>query len=188
MANRLKVPVGPRDHRLGPDTAPVTLVEYGDFECPQCAQAHPIVKRVKETFGDGLRLVFRHFPLTNSHPHAQHAAEAAEWAVAHRTDVFWEIHDALFAASKSLSDDKIISLTKQLNLPGDELPESWASRIFLKRVKEDFLSGIDSGVTGTPGFFINGERLQGGWDEVGLVRAIEAAATRASESALRPFD
>ena len=107
MPSPLTLPVGPRDHRQGPDSAPVTLVEYGDFECPQCAAAYPIVGRLRDTFGQRLRFVFRHFPLTNSHPHAQHAAEAAEWAAA--AGAFWPMYDALYAARADLNDRKIVA-------------------------------------------------------------------------------
>src|SRR5262245_23348995 len=100
MPNPLTLPVGDRDHALGPASAPLVLVEYGDFECPQCAAAHPIIKQIEDTFGDRLRFVFRHFPLTSSHPHAQRAAEAAEWAAT--AGKFWEMHDALYANNKAL--------------------------------------------------------------------------------------
>ena len=179
MPNVLKLPVGPRDHRQGPDDAPVTLVEYGDFECPQCAAAHPILRRVRATFGDGLRFVFRHFPLTSSHPNAQRAAEAIEWVTAQNDDLFWPFHDLLYADSKSLSEKQIIARIDQLGLPGKEFPAVWQAHTYLKNVKQDFISGIDSGVTGTPAFFINGVRHPGTWDEVALVRAIEAAGREA---------
>jgi protein-disulfide isomerase len=180
MANLLKVPVGERDHRLGPDTAPVTLVEYGDFECPQCAAAHPILAKVRETFGDTLRFVFRHFPLTSSHPNAQRAAEAAEWINALDPTAFWRFHDLLYADSKALSEKSIIARADELGFPGKDFPAVWQAHTYLKNVKQDFISGIDSGVTGTPAFFINGVRHPGAWDEVALVRAIETAAHAAT--------
>ena len=173
MANVLKLPVGPRDHRQGPDDAPVTLVEYGDFECPQCAAAQPILKHIKATFGESLRFVFRHFPLTSSHPNAQRAAEAIEWVAAQAEGAFWPFHDALYADSKSLSEKQILIRIDELGLPGNEFLAAWQAHTNLKRVKEDFISGIDSGVTGTPAFFINGVRHPGSWDEVALVRAID---------------
>jgi protein-disulfide isomerase len=151
----------------------VTLVEYGDFECPQCAAAHPIVARVVQTFGDRLRFVFRHFPLTNSHPNAQHAAEEAEWAAAR--SAFWPMHDALYDAQKHLSDRRMLELAAGLGLPGADLQRAWVEHSFIGRVKEDFASGLASGVTGTPSFFINGVRHDGGWDELSLSHAIEAA-------------
>jgi protein-disulfide isomerase len=173
MPSLLTLPVGPRDHVRGPTNAPVTLVEYGDFECPQCGAARPIVARVIDTFGDRLRFVFRHFPLTNAHPNAQHAAEEAEWASAQ--NAFWPMHEALYAAQNSLSDRRMLELAASLGLPGAELAKAWASHSFIGRVKEDFASGLKSGVTGTPAFFINGVRHEAGWDELALSHAIEAA-------------
>jgi len=176
MPSELKRPVGPGDHRQGPDDAPVTLVEFGDFECPQCARAYPVVKRLQATFGDRLRFVFRHFPLTSSHPHAQRAAETAEWAASHGEDAFWKMYDALFVAPDKLTERHLVARAASLGLSGDELEKAWASHTFIPRVKQDFLGGIDSGVSGTPGFFINGVRHEGAWDEVALTQAIEAAA------------
>jgi protein-disulfide isomerase len=173
MPNLLTLPVGPRDHIKGPESAPVTLVEYGDFECPQCGAAYPIVGRVIDTFGDRLRFVFRHFPLTSSHPNAQHAAEEAEWASAQ--DKFWPMYDALYAAQKHLSDRRMLDIAAGLGLAGRELEAAWAAHTFIARVKEDFTGGLKSGVTGTPSFFINGVRHEGGWDELALSHAIEAA-------------
>jgi|SoiMethySBSTD1v2_1073268.scaffolds.fasta_scaffold1666490_2 protein-disulfide isomerase len=173
MPSLLTLPVGPRDHIKGPESAAVTVVEYGDFECPQCAAAYPIVGRVLDTFGDRARFVFRHFPLTSSHPNAQHAAEEAEWAAAQ--DKFWPMYDALYAAQKHLSDRRMLDIAAGLGLAGRELEGAWAAHTFIARVKEDFVSGLKSGVTGTPSFFINGVRHEGGWDEISLSHAIEAA-------------
>ena len=173
MSAPLTLPVGPRDHIRGPETAPVTLVEYGDFECPQCAAAYPIVERIVDTFGERLRFVFRHFPLTNSHPNAQHAAEAAE--VAARGGRFWPMYDALYAERAKLSDRKILECGALAGVASVEIERAWASHELLGRIKEDFASGIKSGVTGTPSFFINGARHEGGWDELALAHAIEAA-------------
>jgi protein-disulfide isomerase len=173
MPALLTLPVGPRDHSRGSASAPVTLVEYGDFECPQCGAARPIVARVAHTFGDRLRFVFRHFPLTSSHPNAQHAAEEAEWAAA--LNVFWPMYDALYAAQNRLSDGRMMELAAGLGLSGAALQRAWIEHTFIARVKEDFASGLASGVTGTPSFFINGVRHEGGWDEMALSQAIEAA-------------
>jgi protein-disulfide isomerase len=103
---RLTVPVSQRDHQQGPATAPVTLVEYGDYECPYCGEAYPIVKEIKLRLGDRLRFVFRNFPLTQSHPHAEHAAEAAEAAAAQGK--FWEMHDSLFEHQQALDDTHLV--------------------------------------------------------------------------------
>jgi len=173
---RLTAPVGPRDHAQGPDTAPVTLLEYGDFECPQCGSAYPIVKQLQSLFGARLRFVYRHFPLTNSHPHAQRAAEAAEWAAAH--GAFWPMHDALFTHREALADGEILKRVPGLGLDPASLPRAWAEHTYIARVKEDFLSGIASGVVGTPAFFVNGVRHQQAWDLETLGRALDDAAQR----------
>jgi len=177
MPASLTVPVGPRDHVRGAEGALVTLVEYGDFECPQCAAAYPIVGRIFDTFGDRLRFVFRHFPLTNSHPNAQHAAEAAE--VAAQGGVFWPMYDALYGERAKLSDRKILECGAATGVSSVEIERAWASHEMLGRIKEDFASGIKSGVTGTPSFFINGTRHESGWDELALAHAIEAAGNAA---------
>jgi protein-disulfide isomerase len=172
MPASLTLPVGPRDHARGPASAPVTLVEYGDFECPQCAAARPIVARLADTFGERVRFVFRNFPLTNSHPNAQRAAEAAEWAASH--GAFWPMHDALYDAQNSLSNRRMLDIAAGLGLASAELERAWAAHTFIARVKEDFASGLASGVTGTPSFFINGLRHEAGWDELSLSHAIES--------------
>jgi protein-disulfide isomerase len=177
MAASLTVPVGARDHIRGPEAAPVTLVEYGDFECPQCAAAYPIIGRILDTFGDRLRFAFRHFPLTNSHPNAQHAAEAAE--VAARAGAFWQMYDALYSERAKLSDRTILQCGAAAGVSSTDIERAWASHELLGRVKEDFASGLKSGVTGTPSFFVNGIRHEGAWDEIALAHAIETAATAA---------
>jgi protein-disulfide isomerase len=174
--SRLALPVGVRDHVQGPDSALLTLVEYGDFECPQCGLAYPIVKEIQRAFGERLRFVFRHFPLTNNHPHAQRAAEAAEWAASH--DMFWEMHDALFADQDSLSDRQILERASALGLPRGSLDTAWSTHVHIARVKEDFRSGIESGVGGTPAFFINGLRYGAVPDADSLARALEEVAQR----------
>jgi protein-disulfide isomerase len=170
---RLTLPAGERDRARGPAGAALTLLEYGDFECPQCARAFPVLARIQRTFADRLRFVFRHFPLTNSHPQAQHAAEATEWAAS--LGAFWEMHDALYTASPALSDGQIVERATALGLPAAGLRAAWAAHTFIPRVKEDFKSGLDSGVTGTPAFFINGVRHDGQWDEDSLTLALERA-------------
>jgi protein-disulfide isomerase len=167
---KLTMPVGARDHARGPADAPVTVVEYGDFECPHCQAAYPFVKQVEERFVDRVRFVFRHFPLTNVHPHAQAAAEASEWAAAEGQ--FWPMHDALYAET-ILSDSLFIRLADRLRLDGASLARSLKDHVFFARVKEDFLSGIKSGVKGTPTFFINETRHQG--DASALAAAIDQA-------------
>jgi protein-disulfide isomerase len=167
---RLALPVGPRDHARGPADAAVTLLEYGDFECPQCTRAYPIVGALEQRFAGRLRFVFRHFPLTNAHPHAQAAAEAAEWAAAHGR--FWEMYDAIYGGGARLSEDRLLEIAVAVGGAPAALSAAWRGHTFFARVKEDFRSGIASGVTGTPTFFIDGRRHAGSWEGDALARAI----------------
>ncbi len=168
---KLKVPVGPADHTLGDEHAPVTLVEYGDYQCPHCGHAHPIVKAVRKHFGKQLRFVYRHFPLTQIHPMAEPAAEAAEFAGANGR--FWEMHDGIFENQESLSLPMLAELAQALGLSSDELLSALASHEFLPVIKEDFMGGVRSGVNGTPTFFINGYRYEGLYEFENLVEAID---------------
>jgi protein-disulfide isomerase len=153
---RLRVEVTAADHRLGADDAPVTLVEYGDYQCPYCRAAHATVARVRARFGSDLRFVFRNFPLTTVHPHALRAAEVAEFAGAHGR--FWEMHDLLFAGQARLGDPLFEDLAGQLGLPLPDMARALEARTFEARVRDDFRGGVVSGVNGTPTFFINGVR------------------------------
>jgi protein-disulfide isomerase len=166
----LTLPVGPRDHAQGPENAPVTLVEYGDYECPHCGRAYPIVKRVQKQLGKRLRFVFRNFPLTNLHPHAQHAAEAAEAAASQ--DRFLEMHDALFEHQPALDDRHLATYASAIGLDLPRFERELADHAHASRVREDFLSGVRSGVNGTPTFFINGTRYEDSWDEETLAQAL----------------
>jgi protein-disulfide isomerase len=174
-APRLTPPVSERDHSTGDPNAPVTLVEYGDYECPHCGPAYPIVKSIQHRLGRKLRFVFRNFPLAESHPHARHAAEAAEAAAVQGK--FWQMHDALFENQDRLEDEDIVALAKRLKLDANAIDAALAEGTYTSRVREDFRSGVRSGVNGTPTFFINGERYDGSWaDEDGFVRALDRAA------------
>jgi len=175
---RLVLPVGERDHIQGSDQAPVTLVEYGDYECPYCGQAYPIVKEVQARLGDRLRFVFRNFPISTSHPHAQHAAEAAE--VAGEQGKFWEMHDTLYENQDALDDDNLLRLAEQAGLDPAAFDRAMIAHAMADRVREDFMSGVRSGVNGTPTFFINELRYDGSWDVESLVAALEDRASRAS--------
>ncbi len=170
---KLRTPIGPHDHMQGDPDAPVTLVEYGDYECPHCGRAYPIVKRVQKHFGKRLLFVFRNFPLTQIHPHAESAAEAAEFAATR--DKFWEMHDALFENQDRLGFELYEELAEQLGLDPIALTAALDSGEFTDRVRADFNSGIRSGVNGTPTFFINGQRHDGPFDYPALVGAINAA-------------
>jgi protein-disulfide isomerase len=181
MSAKLAVPVNERDHIQGPADAPVTLVEYGDFECPYCAAAHVIVKKVREIMADQLRFVFRHFPLTQIHPHAEAAAEASEAAGAQGH--FWEMHDVLYENQPKLDPPHLLLFAEELGLDIKRFVRELQEEVYRERVRGDFLSGVRSGVNGTPSFFINGVRYDGSWDLAPLVEALASAArTRSIES------
>ncbi len=172
--SRLTPPVSEADHRSGPDDAPATLVEYGDFECPSCGAAYPYVEVVRRKMGAHLRFVFRHFPLTQMHPHAMHAAEAAEAAGAQGK--FWQMHGMLFEHQDALEDADLVGYAKALHLDVERFGSELASEAYAKRIRESIRSGIRSGVNGTPTFFINGVRYDGSWQGSELLAALEAAA------------
>lgn len=171
----LKVPVGEEDHIQGDQKAKCTLVEYGDYECPHCGRAYPIVKRVQKHFGKRLRFVYRNFPLNQAHPHAESAAEAAEFAGT--KEKFWEMHDLLFENQEELGAALYLRLCGELGLPTEELRMAIEKRVFAAHVKSDFTGGVRSGVNGTPTFFINGERHDGPFDYLDLIAAIESTFT-----------
>jgi protein-disulfide isomerase len=167
-----------RDHVTGPETASVTLVEYGDFECPYCGRAYPIVKSIQDALGDELRFVFRNFPLVDMHPHAEHAAEAAESAAAQGS--YWEMHDTLFEHQDELDDAALVAYGEELGLDAGQLARDIEEGAYEDRVREDFRSGVRSGVNGTPSFFINGVRYDGNWTNVNdFLDALRSAASRA---------
>jgi protein-disulfide isomerase len=168
---KLKPPVGPHDHVQGPAEAPVTLVEYGDYECPYCGEAYPVVKALQKRLGDQMRFVFRNFPLAQAHPHAEHAAEAAEAAGAQGK--FWEMHDLLYENQDALEDEDLVRYARALHLDVPRFVKETESGAHLERVREDFRSGVRSGVNGTPSFFINGARHDGPFDLASLLAAIE---------------
>ena len=167
-------PVAERDHFLGAPSAPVTLVEYGDFECLHCGQAYPVVREIRELVGDWLRLVFRNFPLATVHPHAQSAAEATEAASAQRR--FWQMHDALFENQTQLSGRHLRLYASQSGLDMDRFNREMAAQTWAPTVRQQFLGGVRSGVNETPTFFINGVRYMGLIDAPSLRSAIENAA------------
>ncbi|HMD55436.1 MAG TPA: DsbA family protein [Phycisphaerae bacterium] len=172
----LKIPVNPDDHIQGDPKAPVVLVEYGDYECPYCGQAYPIVKRVQKHFGKRMAFVFRNFPLTEVHPNAEIAAQTAEFAAAQGR--FWEMHDSLYENQESLGAPLFIALAKKLELSVEDLNSALTNGTYASRVKNDFMGGVRSGVNGTPTFFINGNRHDGAFEFEDLVAAIEAHLTK----------
>ena len=180
MKAKLSLPVGKHDHIRGPENAPVTLVEYGDYECPYCAAAHLIVKEAQKVMGDNLRFVFRHFPLTQIHPHAEAAAEAAESAGArHR---FWEMHDLLYENQQMLDPEHLLGFAEQLGLDTARFARELQRHVHHDRVREDFTSGVRSSVNGTPTFFINGLRHDGSWELGSLLKALESVSVKAGRT------
>jgi protein-disulfide isomerase len=175
-----------RDHVRGPDSAPVTLVEYGDYECPYCGQAEVVIRELLDQFGDELRYVWRHLPLNDVHSHAQMAAEAAEAAGAQGN--FWGMHDKLLAAQEELTVEDLERHAEKLGLDLERFSDELRRREYSERVADDVASADASGVAGTPSFFINGRRHQGAYDVDTLTRAVRAARNRARlrEKAERP--
>jgi formate-nitrite transporter family protein len=168
---RLSVlPMPDRDHIQGPIDAPIKLVEYGDYECPYCGEAYPVVKTVQERLGDRLCFAFRNFPLSNSHPHAEHAAEAAEAAAVQGR--FWEMHDVLYENQDALEDEDLARYASDLGLDAQRLICEIQAEAHLSRIREDFRGGSRNGVSGTPSFFINGVRYDGMTDVEELLSAL----------------
>jgi protein-disulfide isomerase len=170
----LKPPVSDGDHIQGSSSAPVTLVEYGDYECPYCGAAYPIVKEVQARMGERLRFVFRNFPITTSHPHAEQAAEAAEAAAAQGR--FWQMHDHLYEHQRRLGDDDLRGYAAELGLDVDRFSDELGRHVHAARVREDFMSGVRSGVNGTPTFYVNSLRHDDSYDLETLLGALEHAA------------
>lgn len=169
---KLSLPVSEsRDHILGPVTAPVTLVEYGDYECPYCAQAYLITKEIQERLGDKLRFVFRNFPVTKIRPHAYETALAAEAAAAQGK--FWEMYDYLFKHGQAVTNDSLRRSAASLGLNLTRFDSELHDRIYSNHIDEDIQSGKNSGVKSTPTFFINGELYNDAWDLDSLLGALD---------------
>jgi protein-disulfide isomerase len=164
-----------RDHIQGPADAAVTLVQYGDYECPYCGAAYPIIKDVQARMGERLRFVFRNFPITTSHPHAEQAAEAAEAAAAQ--GAFWQIHDLLYENQERLGDHDLHAYAQSLGLDLELFDKELAEHVHAERVREDFMSGVRSGVNGTPTFYVNDARYDDSYDLDTLLGALERAAS-----------
>ena len=173
--SRLVYPVGRYDHVLGLGDAPVTLVEYGDYQCPYCGRAQRVLAEVLERVGDTVLFAYRHFPLSQIHRHATLAAQAAEAAGAQ--DRFWEMHRMLFEHQDALAPDDLNSYAKEIGLDVGRFAQDLRTQVHLPAVRSDFLSGVRSGVKGTPTFFINDEQFNTPWDDpMVLVTALELAA------------
>jgi formate/nitrite transporter FocA (FNT family)/protein-disulfide isomerase len=176
----LDTSVSERDHTCGPDDAPVVLVQYGDFECPDCGDVYPVIQELRDRLGSDLRYVYRHFPLTDPHPHSKRAAEAAEAADAQ--DTFWAMHDRLYEHQDSLTDDDLKDHAAELGLDTDRFATELDGHDHEDRVHEDFEGGLDSGVRSAPTFFIDGERYEGRYTVDALLGALVEAGDLADAS------
>jgi protein-disulfide isomerase len=153
------IPLAGYDHIQGSINAPIKLLEFGDYECPVCAEIYPLIKAIQKQLGDDLCFAFRNFPLTKIHPHAEHAAEAAEAAGAQGN--FWGMHDQLFENQEALDDTDIALYATALGLDARQLITEVLRGVYSDRIREDFMSGVRGGVNGTPTFFVNGARYDG---------------------------
>ena len=170
---KLKMPVTADDHSQGPAEAKITLVEYGDYQCPDAGMAYPMVKKLQKHFGKELRFVYRNFPLVEIHELAEPAAEAAEFAASQGK--FWEMHDAIFEHQRRLSFESLVKLAEGLRLDGKKAAAAIANQEFAERIGADVDGGKRAGVHGTPTFFINGMEYEGEWAYEELLAAIEEA-------------
>jgi protein-disulfide isomerase len=169
---KLSLPVSEsRDHIQGPAAAPVALVEYGDYECPYCAQAYLITKEIQERLGDKLRFVFRNFPITKIRPHAYETALAVEAAAAQGK--FWDMYDYLFKHGQAVTNYSLRRSAASLGLNLTKFDSEFYERMYSNHIDEDIQSGNSSGVKGTPTFFINGELYDGSWDLDSLLGALD---------------
>jgi protein-disulfide isomerase len=173
---KLKNAVIDRDHVLGPQSAAVTLVEYGNFECVHCGRTYPVIKEVQKLLGNNLRFVFRHFPTVRTHPHSLRAAEAAEAAAAQ--EKFWEMHDQLFTHQQALEDHDLSRYARRIGLVAETFARDMAENTFLKQIEADYQRSLfDEHVTGTPTFYIEEVRYTGTTDVESLLVAIKQADT-----------
>ncbi len=171
----MTLPDPERDHISGSADGLIRVLEYGDYECPFCAEVQPIVKEIQRRLGDDLLFGFRNFPLTNIHPHSEHAAEAAEAAGTQGN--FWAMHDLLFENQAALEDADLAAYAAELGLDQTRLIREVIWKIYTQRIREDFKSGVRGGVNGTPTFFINGERYDGPLDLKNLLNALAFQST-----------
>lgn len=179
MSNLTK-PISDEDHIRGNKAASVTLLEYGDYECPYCGEAYVMLKELKQRIGNQYEFVFRNFPLSQIHPHAKQAAYAAE--AAGLQGKYWEMHDMLFENQDALEESDLASYAQALDLDLDKFTADMQSNTVIEKVENDFMGGVRSGVNGTPTFFINGTRYDGEDDVESLQEAIESASQHTSHS------
>jgi protein-disulfide isomerase len=167
MSTQLKPPVSDKDHLQGNNNAPVELVEYGDYQCPHCGRAYPVIKEIQQKMGAQLKFVFRNFPLSEIHPEAFEAAIATEAAALQ--DKFWEMHDIIYEHQQQLYPEYLFLYAKKIGLDLERFKEDIQLKSLADKVEADFESGVRSGVNGTPSFFINGNKYEGSWAEEDLL-------------------
>jgi len=172
VPDRLTPPLGPDDHVAGPPDAPLELVMYGDFQCPFCTAAQPILRRVRDRLGDRLRFAYRHYPVRDRHPDAERAAQASEAAAAQ--GAFWEMHDALYGLRGRLGLDDVVAAAAGIGLDAERVRAEIEAGVHAARVQADVESGNKGGVPGTPTFFANGVRHDGAFDAQSLIGALTA--------------
>lgn len=168
--------VNKNDHVQGPVNAPIELIEYADYQCPYCRKAYHIVKDIQKKLGDKVQFVFRNFPLTELHPHALHAAIAAEIAASHGK--FWEMHDLLFENQNALDDYYLLEYAKKLGINAAEFETDFGKDRFYQKVKDDYDSGLENDVQGTPTFFVNGEVFDGNWTTSEFIEYLESLISK----------
>ncbi|MEO6238009.1 MAG: DsbA family protein [Vicinamibacterales bacterium] len=177
----LSTPVGPEDHYRGPANAPIVLVEYGDYECPHCGRAYEVLQEILAELGDEVGFVFRHFPLTKTHPDAEPAAEAAESVARHGGNgAFWAMHDMLYLNQDALEESDLLGYAEAAGVNPRVVADDLSTEAVRARVRTDFTGGVSSGVNGTPTFFVNGERFEGQWSDPGAFAAALRAAARST--------
>jgi protein-disulfide isomerase len=164
MPTQLTPPVSDKDHVQGSAKASIEIVEYGDFQCPDCGDAYPVIKQIQKTYGDQIRFVFRNLPLTDIHTYAKIAALAAE--AAGQQNKYWEMHDLIYEHQEELSNELLYSLARKLGLNAEQFEQDLHNRALLQKVKDDIQSAEDSQVPGTPTFFVNGKLFDGGAEDL----------------------
>ena len=170
--SKLKPAVNSADHSQRNGDVVIELVEYGDYECPHCGRAYPIIKRIQKKLGNQLKFVFRNFPLSEIHHHAVNAAVATEAAA--QQDKFWEMHDIIYEHQNRLEDSDLISYAQHIGLDVEKFEADFDKQETQQKVDDDFESGVRSGVNGTPSFFINGEKYDDSWDEATLLNYLQS--------------
>lgn len=164
MSSTLKPLVSEQDHIHGGKSAKIEIVEFGDYQCPHCGHAHPIIKKIQKTFGEQIKFVFRNFPLQEAHEYAFPAAVAAEAAALQ--DKFWEMHDGIYENQNRIGEALFNELAEKIGLDIEQFKKDYSSGEVTEKVESDFESGIRSGVNGTPSFYVNGTKFDGGAEDL----------------------